>query len=85
MEISKFHDQQELSNNGSYRDRKNSDFLEEADLELSMNFEDSQQEFVPYESVKRFLNEDVYNDNITGKNIRLIKNKKYQTRLFKNH
>ncbi|XP_033218960.1 zinc finger protein GLI3-like isoform X2 [Belonocnema kinseyi] len=62
----RFHNQQLDSNiNGNYRNRKNSDFTDEVDLELSMNFDDSQQEFIPYESVKRFLNEDAYNDNVT--------------------
>ena len=66
IETSRFDNQQTSNNNGNYQNRKNSDFLEEVDLELSMNFDDSQQEFIPYESVKRFLNEDTYNDNVAG-------------------
>lgn len=56
------------NNNGNYRNRKGSDNLDDDDLELSLNFDDSEQEFIPYESVKRFLSDDNYNDNVTGKN-----------------
>lgn len=61
------------NNNGNYRSRKGSDLLDEDESEFSLNFDDSQQEYIPYESVKRFLTDDNYNDNnVTGKELILF-------------
>ncbi|XP_043480729.1 zinc finger protein 813-like [Leptopilina heterotoma] len=66
-DVLRLDNQQEITinNNGNYRSRKCSDVLDDDNVELSLNFDDSQQEFIPYESVKRFLNHSNYNDNIT--------------------
>lgn len=74
-DVLRLDNQQELTinNNGNYRSRKCSDLIDDDNVELSLNFEDSQQEFIPYESVKRFLSHSNYNENITGKKINFLK------------